>query len=72
MEIDKKGKVKDLVNEALGINEDISDNEDEGVSDNEDEGLKYEHVQVKSDNAVIVLNTKLSDFEDGTVLDISK
>ena len=26
----------------------------------------------RSDNAVIALDTKLSDFEDGTVLDISK
>ena len=52
-------KVKDLVNLALEIEQNFNDG-------------YYEHVQVTSGNAVIPLNTELSDFKDDTVLDISK
>ena len=75
VEIDKNETVKDLVNEALGINEDISDDEDEKLDDNEGEdhsGLKYKYVQVKKNAVPIDNSKKLSTFQEGTVFDISK
>ena len=55
--VNDKRSVEQLVKEALEKAKEL---------------IYYEHVQVTSGNVVIDLNTKLSDFKDGTVLDISK
>ena len=55
--VNDKRSVEQLVKEALKKAKEL---------------IHYEHVQVTSGNVVIALNTKLSDFEDDTVLDISK
>ena len=59
VEVNNGKKVKGLVNEALEIKENYRDE-------------YYESVQVTTNANLVYLNTKLSTFPYGTVLDISK